>query len=153
MGKRKHFHRESRHVSKFKVAENKHKSIEAIKVAEAKEPEVKKPEPVAGCEQYRSKVEAVFGQYTEEALFVAKSESGCQNIRSKLINGNQTWDYCIFQINNEPSALEIDICIKRAWEKFNASGKVWRQWYAVCPLDKKTRKQYQKFDHIPCFKR
>ncbi len=98
-----------------------------------------------GCEQYRSKVEAVFGTYTEQALFVASKESGCQNIKSKQQNGNGTWDYCIFQINNEPSALDIDICIKRAWDKFKGRNFTWGAWYAVCPLG-----GGQRYQNIKC---
>lgn len=105
------------------------------------------------CEQYHAKVQKFFGEHTNEALFVASLESGCVNKRSNSQNSNGTWDYCIFQINNEPSALEIDTCVRRAFEKFKASKYVWRQWYAVCPINKQTGKQYQKFDNIPCFKR
>jgi hypothetical protein len=96
-----------------------------VKVAKAAEPEK------TGCEQYRQIVERYFGQYTDTALFVAQKESGCQNIRSHKANRNGTYDYCIFQINNEPSALNIETCVKRAWDKFKPT-KTWRQWYAVC---------------------
>lgn len=85
-----------------------------------------------GCEQYRKKVQHYFGKYTDQALFVAEKESGCQNIRSHKKNSNGTYDYCIFQINNESSALNIDVCIKRAWEKFEKAKYTWRPWYAVC---------------------
>lgn len=107
----------------------------------------------ADCEQYRTLVNSYFGEYTDQALFVSTKEASCQNIRSKKANRNGTYDYCIFQINNEASALDINTCVRRAWEKFKGSGYVWQQWYAVCPKDKKTGKQYQKFTNIPCFKK
>lgn len=100
------------------------------------------------CEKYRSRVEKKFGEYTNQALFVADKESmGCTKDISNQANSNGTWDYCIFQINNEPSVQkDIDKCIQRAWDKFKASGYTWRQWYAVCTP--KTHKP--KYKGIKC---
>lgn len=108
----------------------------------------------ATCEKYRAKVQAVFGQYTDQALFTAGKESRqCSVNISDGANSNGTYDYCIFQINNEPSVqYDIDKCIARAWSKFKGRGYTWGAWYAVCPIkfvDGK-RIQYQKFENIKC---
>ena len=98
------------------------------------------------CEQYRQSVQKYFGEYTDQALFVADKESDCQNIKSHKPNRNGTHDFCIFQINNEPSALDINHCIKRAWDKFKPY-KNWSQWYAVC-----TPSKVAKYENIKCKK-
>lgn len=105
------------------------------RTAYAFEPQVPQEE-LKGCEKFREFVEPVFGKYTDQALFTASKESrGCTVDISDRANRNGTWDYCIFAINNEPHVrYNLDKCIQRAWEKFQASGYTWRQWYAVCPL-------------------
>jgi hypothetical protein len=102
--------------------------------------------PSPNCEAYQETIEKYFGVYADQAIFVATKESGCQNIRSHKINANGTWDYCIFQINNEPSALEIETCVRRAWEKFKGSNYAWRQWYAVCA----PKTHIPKYQNIKC---
>jgi hypothetical protein len=93
------------------------------------------------CESIKPIVEKYFGDYTDQALFVSFKESGCQNIRSYKMNKNGTYDYCPFQINNEPSVLhDLDKCVKRAWEKFKLY-KHWGQWYAVCKPDRTPKYQ------------
>jgi hypothetical protein len=105
-----------------------------VKTAHAEPNKPVKIESSTDCEQYRDKVAVYFGEYTDQALFVAQKESSCQNIRSHKQNKNGTYDYCIFQINNEPNALDIDTCIRRAWEKFKGANYTWRPWYAVCAI-------------------
>lgn len=100
----------------------------------------------ATCEEYRPEVAKYFGEYTDQALFVFGKESrGCTVNISDKANRNGTWDYCIAQINNEPSVrYDIDKCIKRAWQKFEPY-KHWSQWYAVCPTTRQ-----QKYKEIKC---
>jgi len=98
--------------------------------------------PKATCEDYREAVQKYFGVQTDTALFIASKESGCQNIRSHKMNPNGTWDYCIFQINNEPNVLnDIDTCVRRAWEKYKGRGN-WSAWYAVCTPGKNPQPKY-----------
>jgi len=118
-------------------------TLALVKVAQASAPS--KQAVVTECNDFRPAVEKYFGQYTEQALFVATKESGCQNIKSHKANSNGTWDYCYMQINNEPSALDVDTCARRAWEKFKASNFTWRQWYAVCAVG-----GIAKYSHIKC---
>ena len=112
--------------------------------------------PVSDCSSYKETVLKYFGEYTETALFVASKESGCRNIRGAR-NGDGSYDYCIFQINNEPKALEIETCVRRAWEKF-VDGRFgdhnFSAWYAVCEKEK-TKKNplpypVPKYENIKC---
>lgn len=113
--------------------------MEVIKTAKAQEV------VSTNCDTLKPLIEKYFGEHAETALFVADKESGCQNIKSHKANSNGTYDYCPFQINNEPSVLkDLDKCIKRAWEKFKPY-KHWSQWYAVC-----TPKRVPKYDNINC---
>ena len=74
-------------------------------MAEAKQIEL----PIrSDCEKYRSRVEKKFGEYTNQALFVADKESmGCTKDISNQANSNGTWDYCIFQINKFKSIMNV----------------------------------------------
>jgi hypothetical protein len=98
------------------------------------------------CEDYREEVNKYFGDYTDQALFVFGKESrGCTLNKSLKANRNGTWDYCIAQINNEPSVQnDLDKCISRAWDKFKPY-KHWSQWYAVCKPNREP-----KYPNIKC---
>lgn len=98
------------------------------------------------CESYREAVYKYFGDYTDQALFVFGKESrGCTVNISDAPNPNGTYDYCIAQINNEPSVrYDIDKCVRRAWEKFKPY-KHWSQWYSVCSV-----KRVPKYPNINC---
>lgn len=103
--------------------------------AQAKEVEPEWPD-IGDCEQYRPVVEKYFGKLANEALFAAKMESGCIGDRISLPNADGTKDYCLLQINREPLAAQsLEVCVRRAWEKYKA-GRVgennWSAWYAVC---------------------
>jgi hypothetical protein len=61
---------------------------------------------------------------------------GCTANKSSKANSDGTWDYCIFQINQEPAAAKsLDTCIRRAYEKYT-EGRIgkqnWSAFYAVC---------------------
>lgn len=105
------------------------------------------------CTAHKAAIQKYFGDYTTQALKVSTAEAGCEMKRSYGANKNGTYDWCMFQINNEPSVLkDIDKCARRAFEKFKGSGYDWAQWYAVCPvifIDGK-RVQYQKFQDLKC---
>jgi hypothetical protein len=95
-----------------------------------------------GCEQYREAVQKYFGEVTDTALFIASKESGC-----RMDAVSSTADYCIFQINREPlTAKNIDLCVRRAWEKY-AGGRVgnnnWSAWYSVCTPGNNPQPKYQ----------
>lgn len=91
---------------------------------------------IGDCEQYRPIVQKYFGKLTDEALFVASKESGCIADRISPKNKNGTKDYCLLQINQEPLAAQsLDVCVRRAWEKYQAGRvgeKNWSAWFAVC---------------------
>jgi hypothetical protein len=91
-------------------------------------------------------VEKYFGHLTDQALFVAFEESGCQPKSVSKKNSNGSKDFCLFQINNEAKTLgSLDACIKRAYEKF-VDGRVgrenWSAWYAVCTAGKNPKPKY-----------
>lgn len=86
---------------------------------------------LGGCEEYSETIQKYFGDYADQAIFVATKESGCN-----MAAVSRTQDYCIFQINREPATgKDLDLCVRRAWEKFTG-GRVgsnnWSAWYAVC---------------------
>jgi len=114
-----------------------------IKHVEAKELEAPKFPDVGDCEQYRPVVEKYFGKLTDEALFVAKNESGCIADRISPKNSDGSRDYCLLQINNEPLAAQsLDVCVRRAWEKYQdgrVGEKNWSAWYAVCDVNAKPK--------------
>lgn len=115
-------------------------------IREVQAAEIEKLVPVkkapGDCEQYRSVVKKYFGSLTDEALFVASKEgNGCTANKSHKANTDGTWDYCIFQINNEPdTAKNIDLCVRRAFEKYT-DGRIgvknWSAFYAVCEKEKR----------------
>jgi len=113
-----------------------------VRTAHAAEPEPKFPD-IGDCEQYRPVVEKYFGKLTDEALFVAKMESGCIGDRISNPNSDGTKDYCLFQINKEKLAAQsLDVCVRRAWEKYQ-HGRIgemnWSAWYAVCDVNAKPK--------------
>lgn len=107
-------------------------------VRTAKASELKWPD-IGDCEQYRPVVQKYFGKLTDEALFVAKYESGCVADRISDKNKDGTRDYCLFQINQEKlTAQSLDVCVRRASEKYT-TGRVgeknWSAFYAVCDVN------------------
>lgn len=111
-------------------------------VRTAKAAEIEWPD-IGDCEQYRPVVEKYFGKLTDEALFVAKMESGCIADRVSFPNSDGTKDYCLFQINKEKlTAQSLDVCVRRAFEKYTAGRvgeKNWSAFYAVCDVEAKPK--------------
>lgn len=94
------------------------------------------------CEKLRPIVNKYFKDLTDEALFVASKESGCD-----MAAVSATKDYCAFQINKEPQTRDdVDLCVRRAWEKY-IDGRIgsnnWSAWYSVC-----TKKGVAKFPDL-----
>lgn len=110
-----------------------------VKRAQAAEIEQPKFPNIGDCEQYRPIVEKYFGALTNEALFVAKMESGCIADRVSEPNRDGTRDFCLFQINREKlTAQSLDVCVRRAFEKYTAGRvgeKNWSAFYAVCDVN------------------
>lgn len=110
-----------------------------VRTAKAAEVEEVVWPDIGDCEQYRPIVEKYFGKLTDEALFVAKNESGCIADRVSNPNSDGTKDYCLFQINKEPlTAQSLDVCVRRAFEKYR-DGRIgvknWSAFYAVCDVN------------------
>jgi hypothetical protein len=89
------------------------------------------------CEPYREVIKQYWGELADTGLFIADKESiGCTaNISSKA-NSDKTFDFCIFQINQEPDTRhDIHKCVKRGYEKY-VEGRIGKNnasaWYAVC---------------------
>jgi hypothetical protein len=114
-------------------------SVPGIGVRTAKAAEEVEWPDIGDCEQYRPIVEKYFGKLTDEALFVAKNESGCIADRVGNPNSDGTRDYCLFQINKEKlTAQSLDVCVRRAYEKYTAGRigeKNWSAFYAVCDVN------------------
>lgn len=115
-------------------------TVKRVQAAEIEQP--KFPD-IGDCEQYRPIVEKYFGKLTDEALFVAKMESGCIADRISKPNSDGTKDYCLFQINKEPlTAQSLDVCVRRAFEKYTAGRigeKNWSAFYGVCDVNAKPK--------------
>lgn len=113
-------------------------TVPAIGIHTAKAAEIELPD-IGDCEQYRPIVQKYFGALTNEALFVAKMESGCVADRISEPNKDGTRDFCLFQINREKlTAQSLDVCVRRAFEKYR-DGRVgvknWSAFYAVCDVN------------------
>lgn len=80
-------------------------------------------------------IREVFGQYADEALKVAKCESGFKNVSNEGMNRDKSVDAGVFQVNSihgisKKWLLNHQINIRVAKQIFDESHQSWKHWYS-----------------------